>query len=173
MSVTDNGTRASPGRLPRMTLQVYGNMKNRSEDNEAFSRDYLAKVASIHARNGIEAYQQVFTPPPYRAALGRGCRSPIPSFFSISPPYSADHDITVEFYFRSFADLEKVHRDPDSQMLQAVEGPYVNLVHAVVSLGWVEKYVDDGKVVNVRDGKPMYPPWAELQDLSTAAAGGK
>ncbi|KAI1643720.1 uncharacterized protein F4817DRAFT_368177 [Daldinia loculata] len=48
---------------------VYGNNENKPEDNEAFSRDYLTEVASIHARNGIEMYQQIFAPAPYRAAL--------------------------------------------------------------------------------------------------------
>ncbi|KAI1455357.1 hypothetical protein F4805DRAFT_459922 [Annulohypoxylon moriforme] len=162
MTATHKDTGASPGRLLRMTLQVYGNMKNKSEDNEAFSREYLAKVASIHARNGIEAYQQVFTPPPYRAALDEMNRARNRGWVV------DDHDITVEFYFRNFAELEKVHKDPDFQALQATEGPYVNLVHTVVSLGWVERYIDGGKVVNLRDdGTSAYPPWKELMDLST------
>ncbi|KAI1100212.1 hypothetical protein F4804DRAFT_336490 [Jackrogersella minutella] len=77
-----------------------------------------------------------------------------------------DHDITVEFYFRNFADLEKMRADPDFRALQASEGPYVNLVHTIATLGWVEKYLDGGKVVNIKDGKSAYPTWAELQDLS-------
>ncbi|KAI0386811.1 hypothetical protein F5Y04DRAFT_242418 [Hypomontagnella monticulosa] len=161
MSETSNEREASPGRLLRMTLQVYGNHKNKPEDNEAFSREYLTKVANIHVRNGIEMYQQVFTPAPYRVALDemnrRGNRGWVVD----------DHDITVEFYFRSFAALQKVREDPEFRALQAAEGPYVNLVHTVVTLGWVEKYVDGGKVVNVKDGKSTYPSWSELQDLST------
>ncbi|OTA70056.1 hypothetical protein K449DRAFT_441412 [Hypoxylon sp. EC38] len=157
-------TEASPGRLLRLTLQVYGNHNSNPGDLEAFCRDYVTKVASINARNGIEAYQQVFTPAPYRAALEemnrRGNRGWVID----------DHDITVEFYFRSFAELEKVRQDPDFKALQVAEGPYVNLVHTVVTLGWVEKYVDGGKVVNIKDGKSMYPPWSELQDLSTPAS---
>lgn len=75
----------------------------------------------------------------------------------------------MEFYFRNFAELNKVNSDPEFKELQASEGPYVNLVHTVVTLGWVEKYVDGGKVVNIgEDGKSTYPPWAELNDLSTA-----
>jgi hypothetical protein len=75
----------------------------------------------------------------------------------------------VEFYFRNFAELNKVNSDPDFQALQASEGPFVNLTHTVVTLGWVEKYVDGGKVVNIdQDGKSLYPPWTELNDLSTA-----
>ncbi|KAI4861541.1 hypothetical protein F4820DRAFT_451836 [Hypoxylon rubiginosum] len=49
---------------------VYGSHRNKPEDNEAFSRGYLAEVAEIHARNIMEMYQQVFTLAPYRAALG-------------------------------------------------------------------------------------------------------
>ncbi|KAI1658173.1 hypothetical protein F4813DRAFT_388956 [Daldinia decipiens] len=136
------------------------------EHNEAFSREYLTKGASIHARNGIEMYQQIFTPVPYRAALEemnrRGNRSWVID----------DHDITFEFYFRTFAELEKVRVDPDSQALQAAEGPYVNLVHTVVTLDWVEKHVDGGRVVNVGpDGKSTHPPWSELHDLSTVYSG--
>ncbi|KAI0896556.1 hypothetical protein F4806DRAFT_431217 [Annulohypoxylon nitens] len=162
MSASSNDKEAAPGRLLRMTLQVYANTKNKPEDNEAFAREYLSKVAEIHARNGMEAYQQVYTPPPYRATLEEMNRSRNRGWVI------DDHDITVEFYFRSFADLEKVRADPDFQALQAGEGPYVNLVHTVASLGWVEKYVDGGKVVNLKDGKSMYPPWEELMDLSTA-----
>ncbi|KAI0845989.1 hypothetical protein F5Y00DRAFT_245075 [Daldinia vernicosa] len=166
MSTSSNDKGASPGRLLRLTLQVYGNNKNKPGDNEAFAREYLTKVASINARNGIEMYQQVFTPAPYRAALEemnrRGNRGWVVD----------DHDITVEFYFRTFAELEKMRADPDFQELQAAEGPYVNLVHTVVTLGWVEKYVDGGRVVNVgSDGKSVYPPWSELQDLSTVYSG--
>ncbi|KAI1211592.1 uncharacterized protein F4807DRAFT_418381 [Annulohypoxylon truncatum] len=163
MSTAGDNASAFPGRLLRMTLQVYANTKNKPEDNEAFAREYHAKVASIHARNGIEAYQQVFTPPPYRAALDEMNRARNRGWVV------DDHDLTAEFYFRNFAELEKVRADPDFQALQAAEGPYVNLVHTVVSLGWVEKYVDAGKVVNIgEDGKSMYPPWKELMDLSTA-----
>ncbi|KAI0838793.1 hypothetical protein F5Y06DRAFT_296404 [Hypoxylon sp. FL0890] len=163
MSATGHDTEASPGRLLRYTLQVYGNHKNKPEDLEAFTREYVAKVAAINARNGIEAYQQVFTPAPYRAALEEMNRRRNKGWVI------DDHDITVEYYFRSFADLEKLRQDPDFQALQAAEGPYVNLIHTVVTLGWVEKYVDGGKVVNVKDGKSMYPSWSELRDLSAAA----
>jgi hypothetical protein len=80
-----------------------------------------------------------------------------------------DHDITVEFYFRSFAELNKVTSDPEFKAAQATEGPYVNLVHTVVSLGWAERYVDGGEVINIgEDGKSTYPYWSELDDLSTA-----
>ncbi|KAI2625008.1 hypothetical protein GGR54DRAFT_629455 [Hypoxylon sp. NC1633] len=159
MSTAPNDTTGSPGRLLRLTLQVYGNLKNKPEDNEAFAREYLTKVAAIHARNGIEMYQQIYTPPPFRAVLEemsrRGNRGWVVD----------DHDITAEFYMRSLADLERVRNDPDFKALQAAEGPYVNLVHTVATLGWVERHVEGGKAVNVQDGKSTYPPWSEMLDM--------
>jgi hypothetical protein len=59
----------APGRLLRLTLQVYRNQNSNAEDREKFAREYLAKVAALHAKNGIEIYQQVYTPVGYRAAL--------------------------------------------------------------------------------------------------------
>lgn len=84
-----------------------------------------------------------------------------------------DHEVTVEFYFRSFAELSSVTSDPEFQAFQAAEAPYVDLVNAVVSLGWVETYVAGGRVVNFREQEDgavasAYPSWAELGDLSMA-----
>lgn len=42
----------------------------------------------------------------------------------------------------------------------------------MVSLSWVEKYVDGGEVVNIVDDKSTYPPYDELLDLSTALGTG-
>ncbi|KAI0179355.1 hypothetical protein GGR52DRAFT_535864 [Hypoxylon sp. FL1284] len=153
---------ASPGRLLRMTIQIYGSHKNKPEEDEAFSREYLTRIAEIHARNGIEMYQQAFTPAPYRAAMQEMNRRANRDWVV------DDHDMTVEFYFRSFAELERLRRDPDFAALQAEEGPFINMVHTVTTLGWVEKYVDGGRVINVKDGKSTYPSWSELRDLSTA-----
>ncbi|KAK3382608.1 hypothetical protein B0T24DRAFT_672576 [Lasiosphaeria ovina] len=153
----------SPGRLLRLTLQIYTKKEKPLEEGEKFSREYLSKVAGIHARNGIEIYQMVYTPAPFREALD-GMNRRNKRGWVID-----DHDITVEFYFRSFAELTRVNQDPEFQALQAAEGPYVNLVHTVAALGWVEKYVDGGRIVHLgADGKSTYPPWAELRDISTA-----
>ncbi|KAK9794231.1 hypothetical protein SCARD494_05808 [Seiridium cardinale] len=173
-----------PGRLLRYTLSVYRNNKSSVDESAKFARQYLEKVAPLHAKNGIEMYQQVYTPASYRTALEEMNRRDGRGFVvDVSSPaldhqvillrrltlYMKDHDVTVEFYFRSFAELHKVTSDPEFQAAQATEGPYVNLVHTVVSLGWVEKYVDGGKVVNIgEDGKSAYSPWSELNDLSTA-----
>ncbi|KAK9421234.1 hypothetical protein SUNI508_06082 [Seiridium unicorne] len=199
----------SPDRLLRYTLSVYRSNKSSVDESADFARQYLEKVAPLHAKNGIEMYQQsnwtvrafrlrdldptyhlltiwrkAYTPVSYRTALEEMNRRDGRGFVvDVSSPAldhqvillrrltidMKDHDVTVEFYFRSFAELHKVTSDPEFQAAQATEGPYVNLVHTVVSLGWVEKYIYGGKVVNIgEDGKSTYPPWSELNDLSTA-----
>lgn len=75
--------------------------------------------------------------------------------------------MTVEFYFRSFAELNKVNMDPEFQALQTSEEPFVNRDNTVVSLALVEKYVDEGQVVNIVDDKSTYPSYDSLLDLST------
>lgn len=79
-----------------------------------------------------------------------------------------DHDVTVEFYFKSLADLAKLSEDLEWQAIQQEEEPYIDRRNTVVSLGWVERYVENGKVVNQHDGKSTYGSWAELSDTSTA-----
>ena len=76
--------------------------------------------------------------------------------------------MTIGFYFRSFADLNKVNADPEFQARQASEEPFVNRENTVVSLAWVEKYVDEGQMVNIVDDESTYPSYNSLLDLSTA-----
>ncbi|KAM0430052.1 hypothetical protein ACHAPT_006058 [Fusarium lateritium] len=74
-----------------------------------------------------------------------------------------DHDMHVEFWFRDMAALAETAADPEFQALQAQEGPYASKIHVEASLGWVEQYVADGKVVNVKeDNKPDFLSWEEM-----------
>lgn len=36
----------------------------------------------------------------------------------------------------------------------------------VASAGWVELYLKGGRVVNLEDGKPVYPAWKVMADVS-------
>ncbi|KAI1170324.1 hypothetical protein F4777DRAFT_124985 [Nemania sp. FL0916] len=155
----------SPGRLLRLTLAIYSNTKSDADASGEFARNYVVKASAIAAKHGIEMYQQCFSPPNYREAIDAMSRQNKRGWVV------DDHDITIEFYFRTFEELTAVNVDPDFQALQAAEGPYVNLIHTVVSLSWVEKYVDSGKVVNIVDGKSTYPPRAALVDLGTPVLG--
>lgn len=74
-----------------------------------------------------------------------------------------DHDVQVEFLFRDMAAVFAVVSDPQFQRLQAAEKPYASKIYVEASLGWVESYVADGKVVNVTvDGKPDFLGWATM-----------
>jgi hypothetical protein len=78
-----------------------------------------------------------------------------------------DHDFQAEFYFRDPAVLAKISADPEFQALQKTEGPYVSSIHVETSLGWVETYMQDGKVVNLtEDAKPCYLGWAAMSTVS-------
>jgi len=163
--MSTNATSGGPGRLLRLTLAIYRNTKNESQTGDDFVRSYVVKAAAIAARHGIETYQQCYSPPAYREAIDNMNRQNKRGWVI------DDHDITIEFYFRTFEELTAVNVDPDFQALQSAEGPYVNLVHTVVTLSWVERYVDGGKVVNIANGRSTYPPQSVLVDLGSAALG--
>ena len=150
-------------RLLRMTIALYRHHERTPQEAYDYAvNNFAVQAAKIHAKHGIVAYNQVFTPQPLRQAMAemnhRRNRSWVVD----------DHDMTVEFYFRSFAELSKVTSDPDFQRLQTEEEPYINRTHTVCTLGWVETYVENGQVVNVKDGKSGYGSWDESVDLSTA-----
>ncbi|KAF1730564.1 hypothetical protein CRV24_010027 [Beauveria bassiana] len=155
-------TAAKTQRLLRLTIKLYRGPQRPGGEGHDFARDYVVKVSKLHAKHGITMYQQCYSPPGYRAVIDTMNRRNNRGWII------DDHDVTVEFYFRSFAELNRVNSDPEFQELQASEEPYVNRVHTVVSLAWVEQYVADGKVVNIENDKSTYPSWNELADLSDA-----
>ncbi|KAJ5517316.1 hypothetical protein N7527_008876 [Penicillium freii] len=69
--------------------------------------------------------------------------------------------------YRTFVD-EMNRRNNRGWVIDASEEPYVNRAHTVVSLSWIEKYVDNNEAVNIVDDKSTYPGYDELLDLSTA-----
>lgn len=81
----------------------------------------------------------------------------------------AEHDITIEFWVRSEAQMMEILHDPDFQALLAEEGDMVDAERAELTVGWEEVYVEDGKVVNVADGKSEYPPFTKSVELAVAA----
>jgi hypothetical protein len=50
---------SSPGRLLRYALSVHRNQNSTNDEAEKFAREYVAKIAPLHVKNGIEAYQLV------------------------------------------------------------------------------------------------------------------
>ncbi|KAF4215747.1 hypothetical protein CNMCM6805_003333 [Aspergillus fumigatiaffinis] len=123
------------------------------------------KLYKSQGRQGGEGHDfrpRCYSPPAYRSFVDdMNCRNNRGWLID-------DHDVTIEFYFRSFAELNRVNSDPEFQALQASEEPFVNRIRTVASLSWVEKYVDEGKVVNIVDDKSTYPSYDKLLDLSSA-----
>lgn len=73
------------------------------------------------------------------------------------------HDAQVEFFFRDMETFFRGAADPDFQALQAGEEPFISGIHAEASIGWVETYVCDGKVVNINDAnESTHPPFEDV-----------
>ncbi|KAL4756943.1 EthD domain-containing protein [Aspergillus foveolatus] len=121
------------------------------------TEQHAARAAKLHAKNGIEEFPIVFTPKSFRDFTSelntmRG-----------SPWRIRDFDAQVEFFFRDMETFYKGAADADFQALQAEEGPFIGGEGAEISIGWVETYVRDEKVVNLDDsGKPTFPSFKNM-----------
>ncbi|CAD6591792.1 MAG: hypothetical protein ASARMPRED_005604 [Alectoria sarmentosa] len=148
-------------RLLRLSISLYHSpSRSGAEAYEFATNNHAVQAAKIHANHGIHSYIQYFSPLNVRKTLDEMNRH-------LNRGWVVDdHDMTVEFYFRSFEEMNKVTNDPEFQKLQEEEEPYVNRTHTVVSLGWVESYVLNEEVVNVKDGKSTYGTFEESSDLS-------
>ena len=67
-----------------------------------------------------------------------------------------DHDIQVSVWVRNTEDMVAIVMDPDFQALVSDEDKMVDRERATLVAGWEEVYVEDGKIVNVEDGKISY-----------------
>jgi len=71
-----------------------------------------------------------------------------------------DYDFHMEFHFMDPLVMSNVGADPEFCPLNATEGSYVSSIHVKISMGWVETYVSDGKIVNItHNEKSSYPTW--------------
>ncbi|KAL8721660.1 MAG: hypothetical protein Q9225_001709 [Loekoesia sp. 1 TL-2023] len=145
-------------RLLRMTVAHYRQPHVSEEDFHRWvTEQHAARGAKLHAKNGIEGYSIYFAPKSFRGMTAqlnakRG-----------NPWVVRDYDAQVEFLFRDMETFYKGASDPEFESLQAEEEPFISGIHAEISIGWIETYVSDGKVVNFReDGKPNHPAFEEL-----------
>lgn len=74
-----------------------------------------------------------------------------------------DHDIQISVWVRTTEQMFNVIMDPDFQALVGEADAVIDNDKAHVVAGWVEVYVDEGKVVNIDEkGETMYSqPFAE------------
>ncbi|KAJ5400906.1 hypothetical protein N7465_011395 [Penicillium sp. CMV-2018d] len=145
-------------RLLRMTVAHY-RQPNVSEEDfyQWVTEQHAARAAKLHAKNGIEGFSIFFAPKSFRdftAELNqmRG-----------GPWRVRDFDAQVEFLFRDMETFYKGAADADFQALQKEEAPFISGEGAEISIGWVETYVSEGKVINLDEtGKPTFPAFNEM-----------
>ena len=70
----------------------------------------------------------------------------------------ADYDGYVEFIVRSVEDLKKAVEDPEyPEKVLPDEQRFMDQSNSVVTVGWEEVYVKDGKVINIdKDGLSVF-----------------
>jgi hypothetical protein len=61
--------------------------------------------------------------------------------------------------------------DPDFQALVREDEEMVDSSRATMAAGWEEVYVDEGEIVNVVEGKSVYPPLQECLGLTDGSKG--
>lgn len=62
----------------------------------------------------------------------------------------------------------KIVMDPDFQALVAEDEMTTDGSKGTISAGWEEMYVEDGKIVNVEEGKSVYPPFIDAVKVGAA-----
>ncbi|GKZ24844.1 hypothetical protein AbraIFM66951_005131 [Aspergillus brasiliensis] len=131
-------------RILRLRIAHYKTEDKTEAEAHKFGTQFAEKAARLHEKHGIWGYAQ---------KANRGW-------------VIDDHDFAVEFYFKTLEDLSKVSRDPEFHALQAEEVPYISKHHVVTSLGWVETFVEHGKVVHIENGKSTYGTFEEMQEIT-------
>lgn len=71
--------------------------------------------------------------------------------------------------------LYKGASDVDLQALKAEEEPFISGIHAEISIGWMERYVSGGRVVNIRglEGRQIQVQIPKSDGRSSKLEGGR
>ncbi|RFU72486.1 hypothetical protein TARUN_9762 [Trichoderma arundinaceum] len=141
---------ATKERLLRLTLQQYKNPKLTDAEFQKHWSEHHAPLASGWlARNGIIGYTQYHTPPETRnlaSSLAEAVGATVAPF-----------DAYIEFMVHNVEDLWKATADPEYPVkMQPDEQFMFDHGKMQVTVGWVEVYVQGGKVVNIVDGKSAF-----------------
>ncbi|KAK3180249.1 hypothetical protein K4F52_008335 [Lecanicillium sp. MT-2017a] len=141
-------------RVLRFNLAHYRKGDCSEENCHYFCTKLHAKqAATLHAKHGVLHYNQVYSTEATRMVLA-----------SFQQSLGAGWDMTrqdlrVELYVRDLATLRAIAADPEFATFHELEKPYLSSDHVAVSLGLVEVYIEDGKVVNLADdGSSEYAP---------------
>lgn len=173
--------------LLKFTARRYKTAHTSEEDFHTFATRYHAgKAALIQVRHGILGVRHVlhthhplppslltasqsFKPAALRALLTEG-----PLAAKKPPTWTVDdHDFEVVYYFRSIEQLGSFLEDPEFQEIQVEEANLADQERALLSIGWEEVYVEDGKVVNIENGESVYQGFGESVKKLAGGKGGE
>ncbi|KAI9790963.1 MAG: hypothetical protein M1835_000613 [Candelina submexicana] len=134
-------TKPTNDRILKITIMSHRHPSlTEKEFHDYWSAKHAKLAAPWLARNKIIKYTQYHTPSELRGLAG-----PMASKGDIK---IADYDGHVEFLVREFDFLEQALRDPEYHLrISDDERKFIDVERSVVTVGYVEDYVVDGKVV--------------------------
>ncbi|KAL2072670.1 hypothetical protein VTL71DRAFT_12013 [Oculimacula yallundae] len=142
---------ATKERVLKLTIMQRRNPTLTEDEFHAHWTQKHAPLASAWLqRNGIIGYTQYHTPKSTRDLVA-----------GVAKEFGwkvADYDGHVEFMVKNIEDLKRAVQDPEyPERVLPDEMRFMDQKNSVVTVGWEEVYVKDGKVVNIDgDGKSMY-----------------
>ncbi|KAF2469557.1 uncharacterized protein BDR25DRAFT_288459 [Lindgomyces ingoldianus] len=148
-----------------VVLKLSSMRYKKSEVSEAQFHDHgskfhAPKAAIVQARHGALRVAQYYTPKALRGLV----EEKLP--WAVRPGWKIDeHDAVIQVYVRTPEQMMAIVTDPDFQSLIADDDDIVDPSKATVTAGWEEVYVEDGKIVNIENGKSIYPSFAECEKL--------
>ena len=177
---------------PKRILRLTGSYRRKEGVTEEqfhhfMSTDHAVKSAKIHERYGILKYQlvsgrrlficlkedvlptELFVPQAFNTD---SVRTLVKSLQLPWPIYDR-HDAIIEYYFEDIAALIGISADEDFKALHVDTVPFIDFDSTIISLTWIEVFLDNAKVVNVSaDGKSLHAPFGESSkiELSDKAA---
>jgi hypothetical protein len=81
------------------------------------------------------------------------------------PTYSGA-DVIIEYYFENLEALIGISSDDDFKALHVDCVPFINMETTIISLTWIEVFLEDGKVINISaEGESLHPSFAEASKI--------
>ncbi|KAK2591240.1 hypothetical protein QQS21_011082 [Conoideocrella luteorostrata] len=120
--------------------------------HEYTSKDHGPKAARIQQRHGALRVEQYHTPSAIRDLV----KDKMP--WINRPGWSVDdHDVQISYWVRTLEQAHAILMDPEFQALVQEASGYQDDDRATFAAGWVEVYVEDGKLVNMDEqGNTVY-----------------
>ncbi|KAJ6785631.1 hypothetical protein PWT90_00504 [Aphanocladium album] len=150
--------------VPQRVLRLTGSYTRKEGFSEAefhkfMSPQHATKGAKIYTKYGILKYQLAFS-----AASTRAVGT------SLKLPWSIDeHDVIIEYYYKDIEQMLAISGDNDFKAMHVECEPYINMDNTVISITWVEVFIEDGKLANINSaGETVHAPFEVSFVMSVA-----